>query len=307
MDKEVQNPDSIRLASDWTITKYFDWWDFELQLKFGRHWKRIVKARKGQMEKECKLRAIGRAKEEKAIAFKAFEEARKRQGKWFERVNPLQRSPEDRSNNDSPLGTGIAFQNLPKSAEPFPSSRKEQHEPDLTGKLQMDTAHAMINTASGPEEIIHSSSNRVCESNGSFFVTPPTGKTRMRRDLLKSDQNGPSDENGSGNTVNGSRMIRRDCVRESMADLGGATCKSSNIMRKEVTQEYLMTDEQITQHNEDMKNYLRGTNDGTERYYYTLLGECHIHGMMDGEAMLYQNEGGQHRNGSIPSTVFEIR
>lgn len=41
---------------------------------------------------------------------------------------------------------------------------------------------------------------------------------------------------------------------------------------------------------------------GEEGYYsYTLLGECYIHGMMDGEAIQYQNEWG------LPSTVFEIR
>ncbi|KAI4915052.1 hypothetical protein J4E90_005089 [Alternaria incomplexa] len=44
---------------------------------------------------------------------------------------------------------------------------------------------------------------------------------------------------------------------------------------------------------------------GEEGYFsYTLLGECYIHGMMDGEAMQHQNEGAE---GVIPSMVFEIR
>lgn len=44
---------------------------------------------------------------------------------------------------------------------------------------------------------------------------------------------------------------------------------------------------------------------GPEGYYsYELLGECYIHGMMDGEAMLFQNEGEKE---VIPSMVFEIR
>jgi hypothetical protein len=37
------------------------------------------------------------------------------------------------------------------------------------------------------------------------------------------------------------------------------------------------------------------------KYYYEMLGECYIHGMMDGEAMAHQNNEG------IPTTVFEIR
>lgn len=36
-------------------------------------------------------------------------------------------------------------------------------------------------------------------------------------------------------------------------------------------------------------------------YYYTLLGDCYIHGMMDGEAIAYQNKNG------IITTVFELR
>ncbi|KAF1847634.1 HET-domain-containing protein [Cucurbitaria berberidis CBS 394.84] len=44
---------------------------------------------------------------------------------------------------------------------------------------------------------------------------------------------------------------------------------------------------------------------GEEGYFsYQLLGECYIHGMMDGEAMLYQNQGDED---VIPSMVFEIR
>ena len=37
------------------------------------------------------------------------------------------------------------------------------------------------------------------------------------------------------------------------------------------------------------------------KWYYEMLGECYLHGMMDGEAMAYQNNKG------IPATVFEIR
>ena len=35
--------------------------------------------------------------------------------------------------------------------------------------------------------------------------------------------------------------------------------------------------------------------------YYRLLGECYVHGMMNGEAILYQNEKG------IKQEIFEIR
>jgi len=38
---------------------------------------------------------------------------------------------------------------------------------------------------------------------------------------------------------------------------------------------------------------------------YQFLGECYIHGMMDGEAMLYLN--GTDKEDPIPTTIFEIR
>jgi hypothetical protein len=40
---------------------------------------------------------------------------------------------------------------------------------------------------------------------------------------------------------------------------------------------------------------------GDGQWYYEMLGECYVHGMMDGEAMARQN------NEEIPPTVFEIR
>jgi len=35
--------------------------------------------------------------------------------------------------------------------------------------------------------------------------------------------------------------------------------------------------------------------------YYQLLGECYVHGMMNGEAIFYQNDSG------IKQEIFEIR
>jgi len=37
------------------------------------------------------------------------------------------------------------------------------------------------------------------------------------------------------------------------------------------------------------------------QWYYEMMGECYVHGMMDGEAMAHQNNEG------ILTTVFEIR
>ena len=50
--------------------------------------------------------------------------------------------------------------------------------------------------------------------------------------------------------------------------------------------------QQVKEHNKRMDD---------NNCYYEFLGECHIHGMMDGEAMTYQNEN------RIGAKVFELR
>lgn len=62
--------------------------------------------------------------------------------------------------------------------------------------------------------------------------------------------------------------------------------------------------DEIKTYKQKVRNNLRERL-GEEGYYsYTLLGECYIHGMMDGEAMQYLNEDAE---GPIPSMVYEIR
>lgn len=58
---------------------------------------------------------------------------------------------------------------------------------------------------------------------------------------------------------------------------------------------------------QDLKDKI-GDSYGEDGWFsYKMLGECYIHGMMDGEAMLLQNEGDSEHPGPIPSVVFEIR
>ncbi|KAH7063858.1 heterokaryon incompatibility protein-domain-containing protein [Paraphoma chrysanthemicola] len=65
-----------------------------------------------------------------------------------------------------------------------------------------------------------------------------------------------------------------------------------------------LTPDEIQLYDRKIRENLKGRL-GEEGYFsYRLLGECYIHGVMDGEAMLYQNQG----DGEvIPSMVFEIR
>ncbi|KAF2437781.1 hypothetical protein P171DRAFT_491648 [Karstenula rhodostoma CBS 690.94] len=58
---------------------------------------------------------------------------------------------------------------------------------------------------------------------------------------------------------------------------------------------------------QELKNALKERYGEDGWYSYKMLGECYIQSMMDGEAMLLQNEGDKEHPRHIPSVVFEIR
>lgn len=74
-----------------------------------------------------------------------------------------------------------------------------------------------------------------------------------------------------------------------------------------------LRDEEKPVREREMKEWLRNQLFKDGDYWYELLGECYIHGIMDGEAMLYQNEGDEDEEDEygvprhVPSVVYEIR
>jgi hypothetical protein len=65
-----------------------------------------------------------------------------------------------------------------------------------------------------------------------------------------------------------------------------------------------LTISESVKYEEDIRAKLRRTLGEEGSYSYKFLGECYIHGAMDGEAMVFQNAGDK---GDFPSKVFEIR
>jgi hypothetical protein len=71
--------------------------------------------------------------------------------------------------------------------------------------------------------------------------------------------------------------------------------QSDKVIPKELSKE------EAIQYDRKIRENFKQRSGGDGYYFYTMFGECYIHGMMDGEAMAYQNENG------IPTTVFELR
>ena len=59
--------------------------------------------------------------------------------------------------------------------------------------------------------------------------------------------------------------------------------------------------EEYTENEKEVAEKIKATLSEDDYWYYEFLGECYIHGMMDGEAMAYQNNNG------VRAQVFELR
>lgn len=79
-----------------------------------------------------------------------------------------------------------------------------------------------------------------------------------------------------------------DCGRRSPTDARGKTRQR-------------LTPDEAKRYDIKIRANFKALQDKDAKWYYEMLGECYLHGMMDGEAMAYQNNKG------IPATVFEIR
>ena len=59
--------------------------------------------------------------------------------------------------------------------------------------------------------------------------------------------------------------------------------------------------EEYTENEKELAGKIKVALSEDDYWYYEFLGECYIHGMMDGEAMAYQNNNG------VRAQVFELR
>jgi hypothetical protein len=86
--------------------------------------------------------------------------------------------------------------------------------------------------------------------------------------------------------------------------LGGATVKESHTNNAEHSApnaEAESNAEEYTKNEKELAEKIKARLSEDDYWYHEFLGECYIHGMMDGEAMAYQNNNG------VRAQVFEFR
>ena len=70
---------------------------------------------------------------------------------------------------------------------------------------------------------------------------------------------------------------------------------------EELSVDKKLSEQEAKNYNQKIRENFRQRLGEDGYYHYQLFGECYIHGMMDGEAMAYQNAKG------IRTKVFELR
>ncbi|KAF2647797.1 HET-domain-containing protein [Lophiostoma macrostomum CBS 122681] len=274
-----------------------DWWDFEYQLKAGRRWRRIVKDRKASMASRGATSAEEHWQKQKTAEWESFKSCRMSQGTYLVRykgdwvTNKEQKARKEQEAFEEREAWKKREALEQQNSDTFTKSRRPLKH-SLTwasyGHIQgipeadedhdtIDTSDAAISTQSveNPEDadsklrIADPSENIHEASNGhSTEITNGKEKVTVVGDIIS----------------NGMEQIRPGwVVRKRREDMDPMKIPDFDTAIRKKLEEKL----------------------GEEGYFsYQMLGECYIHGMMDGEAMLFQNEGDDE---VIPSIVFEMR
>lgn len=314
-----------------TRKRLVDWWEFEYQLKAFRRWKEIIKERKERRVEEWRetMNMIEQAK--KKHDFEQYSLIRRQTGEWRDYTIEEKRLTADeesyKTNHEKQASKGpkatdkeavvtigllekllaqkklgdvlidqevIGGNSIPDNAAAGGNDHEEQmntmggaqepeNEDDITAA---SIATLLPNTTDTSPEI----SNPITKLDvRPSWVKRPQGEALQKAKQQAKEKNRHPEE------------IKRLPKRNTTFYGSEGLKKRESMLEDKEHQEKAMQD--IMDALED-----RAGDDGW--YSYTMLGESYIHGMMDGEAMLLQNEGDptdKEHAGHIPSKVFEIR
>lgn len=252
-----------------------DWWAFEHALVAFRRWKQIVKERRDSRVAFALKNTQVDWMKQKHDEYEAFKVMRTKEAKWVDVPQIAGEQHMTNGNSDAAISNGTNGKH---------DSEVEDHlrlGNCINGKYETNGDHAQDLSL---KEIGLDEDDAVCggseDAGANDMVSPmdagpsnshlPSALNDIVRDTSQSTQ--PTME------VRPSWASRTNNTKLSLHESAEYDIKIRNNLRERL---------------------------GEEGWFsYKLLGECYIHGVMDGEAMLYQNEGDDK---IIPSMVFEIR
>ncbi|KAI4674147.1 uncharacterized protein J4E84_010760 [Alternaria hordeiaustralica] len=259
-----------------------DWWDFELALVAGRRWLQMTRRGKANrinfaLQYSEHLWKQMQHGEYEAVKMRVEKGNSKKMEGWTDQHQYRVMSERDTRNGGVTGGYQIANKGLERNDSPTRGNEKHRNDQD-------------------DEYSQYHGDN---EEPGS---TEEHGNPEREIDAYDGDHKTEAEPYGNGEMSQASSRSSssRPFTAHAPPDIAAAIRPS---WRRPVNKTKLSADE-IHEYDKKVRENLRERL-GDEGYFsYTLLGECYIHGMMDGEAMQHQNEGAE---GVIPSMVFEIR
>jgi len=256
-----------------------DWWEFELALVAGRRWLQMTRREKANrinfaVQYSEQLSRQKQHGEYEAIRMLILKENKKKvERETDELISNLMR---ERGTYGGDVTGGHQIANK---------------EIEIEAQTTSDDEHRRSGDASG-----NSHDHEDSDKPGS---TEQPGKTERETVTYDGDHKTEEEPQGNRETPQASSSLSRSTsVTGDTPSNVPATIRPS--WRRTVKRTKL-TESEAIEYMEKVKMNLRERL-GDEGYFsYILLGECYIHGMMDGEAIQHQNEE------VIPSMVFEIR
>ena len=288
-----------------------NWRKFELRLKYGRRWKRLARMRKAVSRNLGEILVIGylrRREEDRRLKLQA-----KLKETLVEPATPIPNRQTTTDDPSSSNGDILEVSNTQVSS----TINKVDTEIGITPPVP-------FKPMAESKEKSRAKTFSTLSSKKDWNITNGTIPPRVSFDL-PADPKGKSRE--AAGPYDSSRPKSVSSSKESTAHGILLTCAPDpskppsdayvGPLRTKLKEKYFKKDEDVEMAAEEMRlgrELLDGERDDLKkrvddhnkrvpdnRSFYEFLGECYIHGMMDGEAMGYQNEK------SIPAQVFELR
>ncbi|KAF2749513.1 HET-domain-containing protein [Sporormia fimetaria CBS 119925] len=260
-----------------------DWWEFDLQIKYGRRWRRLYRERNTRDLKDWWKKWKEERKEKEKEDFVQWVEKDGRQGRRAYADDEIVESDDD-------IREGSVFLHL-----------DTRMNTSVTLADQMNSPHLAEEDTGAGAELEEDHTNGLTRPDD-VLITDAKPHQSIDETLEGTLKNGGDASSPAVETPGFERM------RDSLGDLDSYAYRGSD---NDDSPTPNRPEEEQGNGEFDSKEYeakiRKNLRDGLgeDGYYsYIMLGESYIHGMMDGEAMIYQHEG---RKKAIPSQLFEIR
>jgi hypothetical protein len=313
--------DAMKAAIKQKILPAVDWREFELGQKYGLHWQKMTKTPQERIRKKIKEEAKGMV----ALVPEIEDKNRSQNGPPVSKNTHSQQGSKtmsDRSTSRGDEGSSLR----PKVDPPNPDTET------------LNKAKSNSNTGE-QDELAHQKATDVFDDDSDETDWEDGSWQDGTRQLYETMKQLKAEQQRAWNTGEWKKYRELQKTKEEKRDIWKDSNwklyrqreefkkkkrlkeRRGNISVEEGRIRWKLTEEAGKRYDKKIRKNLKKMLGYDGLYSYQFLGECYLHGVMDGEAMAYQNgkeQKGKDWNGkdacgqgdeqeAIPWTVFELR